>query len=440
MAMLAAMCGLAAGLAPEIAAAQTARKAAVKKGVHAAAASAPKAIVEDWLTWGGKNRDFIVNTSGLADSWPAAGPKKIWTRPLGDGYSSIAFENGPDGGTLYTAYRRGSDDVIIAMEAATGKTRWEYAYANPFTNSYSEKVGPGPYAMPQVIGDRVITASGTGKIHSIDKRTGKVVWSHDLYREFHASHLEFGYACHGLPYKDTLIFLSGGNGDGAIALRQSDGAVVWKALQFTNGYSSPILISVDGQTQAVALTAKTVFGFNPDNGALLWSHPHETQYGLNVATPVWWAGGNVLFVGSAYGVGARAIELHQAGGKTTVKQLWYDPHLEVHLSNVIQRDGWVYFTSGYNGPTLTSAVELKTGRIAWRNRAFAKAQMLWADGKVIVADQDGTLALCRMTPEKLEVLAQAPVLESIAWTPPTLAGTRLYIRDRRSIMALELGR
>src|ERR1035441_7309331 len=81
--------------------------------------------------------------------------------------------------------------------AATGKTLWEYEYENPFTNDYSEAVGPGPYAMPQVVGDRVVTASGTGKIHSLHKKTGKPKWSHDLYNEFHATQLKFGYACHG---------------------------------------------------------------------------------------------------------------------------------------------------------------------------------------------------------------------------------------------------
>jgi hypothetical protein len=30
-------------------------------------------------------------------------------------------------------------------------------------------------------------------------------------------------------------------------------------------------------------------------------------------------------------------------------------------------------------------------------------------------------------------------LENIAWTPPTLVGTRLYVRDRKTMMALELG-
>ncbi|HWZ31982.1 MAG TPA: PQQ-binding-like beta-propeller repeat protein [Bryobacteraceae bacterium] len=410
-----------------VAVAQTASKTA--GGIKARAP-----VVEDWPVWGGKNRDFIVNTSGLADSWPSSGPPKIWTRPLGDGYSAIAEENG----VLYTAFRRSGAEVIAALDAATGKTLWEYGYPTVFINDFKEKVGPGPYAMPQVIGDRVVTASAIGKIHSLDKKTGKVVWSHDLYNEFHASHLVYGYSCHALPYKDTLIFLAGGSGDAAIALRQSDGTVVWKSLQFSNAYSSPLLINVDGQQQVVAVGAKTIFGFSPDNGQLYWSHPHETQYGLAVSTPVW-GPGNLLFAASAYGLGARVVELHQAGGKNSVKELWSDPHLELHWGSVIQRDGWLYFVSGYNGPALLSAVEMKTGKIGWRQRGFAKAELLWADGKFILADEDGTLALCRMSPEKLEVLSKAQVLESIAWSPPTLVGTRLYLRDRKNIVALDLG-
>jgi outer membrane protein assembly factor BamB len=407
----------------------------VALGLAAPTAKKATPAGEDWLLWGGRNRDFLVNTSGLADSWPAAGPKKVWSRPLGDGYSAIAEE----GGVLYTAYRRLSHDVITALDAASGKTFWEYEYDNPFTNAYNEEVGPGPYAMPQVVGDRLVTASGTGKIYSLDKKTGKPRWSHDLYSEFHATRLQFGYSCHGLPYKDMLIYQAGGNGDGVIAFRQSDGAVVWKALQFTNSHSSPLLINVDGQAQVVVVAANTVFGFNPDNGALLWTHEHKTDYGLAVSTPVW-APGNLLFVASAYGTGARVLQLNQSGGKTTVKQLWYDRHLELHIGTAIQRDGYVYISRGYNGPALMTAVELKTGKIKWQERGFAKAQLLWADGKLILADADGTLALCRVTPDKFEVLSKASVLQSIAWTPPTLVGTRLYLRDRKTIASYDLAR
>ena len=64
------------------------KKATTK--VTQAAKATQAARAEDWLVWGGKNRDFLVDSSGLADSWPAAGPRKLWSRALGDGYSAIA--------------------------------------------------------------------------------------------------------------------------------------------------------------------------------------------------------------------------------------------------------------------------------------------------------------------------------------------------------------
>jgi hypothetical protein len=83
---------------------------------------------------------------------------------------------------------------------------------------------------------------------------------------------------------------------------------------------------------------------------------------------------------------------------------------------------------------------MKTGDTKWRERGFGKAQLIYADGKIILADEDGALALFKPTPEKFELLTKATVLESISWTPPTLAGTRLYWRDRKTIAAFELGR
>jgi outer membrane protein assembly factor BamB len=404
--------------------------------ISAFARSGPDDVAQDdWLLWGGRNRDFRVHATGLADSWPVDGPRKLWSRPLGDGYSGIAEENG----ILYTAFRRESNDVITALDATTGKMLWEYEYDNPFTNAFSEKVGPGPYAMPQVLGDRVVSASGTGKIYSLDKRTGKPIWSHDLYVEFGGTRLEFGYACHGLPYKDTVIYLAGGQGGAAVAFRQSDGAVVWKALSFTNAHSSPLLIDVDGQLQVVALLADEVIGFSPDNGAQFWSHEHKTPNGLAVSTPVW-APGNLLFIASAYNAGARVLRIARSGGRTTATELWSDPRLQLHWGTAILRDGYVYLSSGYNGPAFLTAVDLKTGVKKWQERGFAKAQLLFADGKIILADEDGTLALVRANPEKLEVLSRASVLQSIAWTPPTLVGTRLYIRDRRTIAAFDVSR
>jgi len=387
----------------------------------------------DWLLWGGPHRDFIAPSTGLASTWPASGPRKLWSRALGDGYSSIAVE----GTTLYTTYRRGSDDVITALDSRTRTSIWEYTYAAKFQSSYAEAVGPGPYAMPQVVGDRIVTASGTGIIHSLDKKTGRPIWSHDLYKEFGGTFLEFGYSCHALPYKDTLILLAGGHGSGALAFRQSDGAVVWKGLDFQNAHSSPLLIEVDGQPQVVALLAFEVVGFSPDTGQLLWRHPHNTQNGLAISTPVW-APGNLLFISSAYEGGSRVLELHQSGGKTTIKELWYNQRLKSHFGTVIRLGDYVYFSSGHDGPALMTCVKLRTGEIAWQERGFAKAQLLAADREWILVDEDGTLALVEPTPAEFRVQTRTAMLEHISWTAPTLSGTTLYLRDRHSVMALDL--
>jgi outer membrane protein assembly factor BamB len=396
----------------------------------------PPAADQNWTVWGGPQRDFNAGGTGLfpktGDKWLRHPPKKLWERPLGDGYSAIAVEDG----TLYTAYRKDANDVVIALDAATGRTLWEYGYAAPFKNAYSAVVGPGPYAMPQVIGDRVVTASGIGRIHSIEKKTGRPVWSWDLYESIAGDKLDFGYSSHALPYKDSLIVIAGGRKSAALRLRQSDGTAVWQKLKLQNAHSSPILIEVDGQPQVAILLADEIVGLDPETGDLLWRHPHQTDNGLAVSTPVW-APGNLLFLSTAYNGGARVLKLSRSGNSTTVQELWHNPRVQSHIGSVIRQGGFVYLSSGQSVGLLT-AVELQTGRVAWQVRDFVKAQLLGADGRLIVLDEDGNLGIGIATPEKFQAVAKWPMLTSIAWTTPTLSGNRLYLRDRRVIVALDL--
>lgn len=390
----------------------------------------------NWRVWGGPQRDFNSAATGLfpktGEKWLATPPKKLWQRALGDGYSAIAVEDG----VLYTGYRRDANDVIVALDANTGAQLWEYSYGATFKNAYSAAVGPGPYAMPQVVGDRVVTASGIGLVHSLEKKTGRPVWSWDLYKNAAGNSLDFGYSSHALPYKDSLILVAGGRTSGVLRVRQSDGTAIWQKHRVQNAHSSPILIDVDGQPQVAILLAGEIVGIDPELGDVLWRHPHKTENGLAISTPVW-APGNLLFVSTAYGGGARVLKLARAGASTTVQELWYNPRVQVHFGSVIRQGAFLYMSSGQSVGLLT-AVELQTGRVAWQVRDFVKAQLLGADGKLIVLDEDGNLGIGIASPERFQAVAKWPMLASIAWTPPTVAGTRLYVRDRRNIMALDL--
>jgi outer membrane protein assembly factor BamB len=333
--------------------------------------------------------------------------------------------------------RRAAEELVVALDAATGKTLWELKYPAPVDGlDFSE--GAGPHATPLIVGDRLFAASTRRELFALDKATGKVVWSHDLIREYGQQDLDRGYMCSPLFYDGTVIVTMGGKGQAVAAFNAQTGALAWKSGSFEFAPASPMLIDVDGQTQLLVFGGDRIVGMNPANGATLWTHPHKTSWGLNISTPVWSPADRLLFVSSAYGTGSRVLELRQAGGKTTVTEKWASNRLRVHIGTVIRLGDHVYGSSGDFGPAFLSAVDVRTGQMTWQDRSFARAQLLHADGKTLVLDEDGNLGLVTLSPQGVKVLARAPVLQHLAWTPPTLVGTTLYVRDRRSVAALDL--
>lgn len=387
----------------------------------------------DWPQWGGPARDFKSDAKGLAATWPEGGPRRLWSRDLGEGYSAIAVA----GGKLFTMYRRGEKDVVVALDAATGKTLWEYAYDAPFAPEYSMENGPGPHATPTVAGERVFTAGPTGKFNALDAKTGKLLWSHDLMSEYKGTIRVNGYACSPLVYRDMVLMMVGGEGHALMAFEQKTGRVVWKKHDFKNSPGSPLIINVGGQDQLVAFMWDTIVGVDPRTGDLLWTHPHETEFGLNVSTPVW-GEDNLLFVSSSYGGGSRVLRLMRDGKKTKVEEVWAHKLMRVHYSNVVRLGDYVYGSSGDFGTAPLTAVNVKTGKVAWRDRSLARASFVVAEGRLILLDEDGNLALATPLEDGLKLHSKVELLKSNAWTVPTLAGTRLYVRDRKTIMALDL--
>src|SRR5678815_4928367 len=113
--------------------------------------------------------------------------------------------------------------------------------------------------------------------------------------------------------------------------------------------------------------------------------------------------------------------------------------MRIHFTNEIRVGDLVYGSSGDFGPAPFTAVDVKTGKILWRHRSFSRASFLFADGRFIILDEDGHLLLATATAEGLTVTSKADLLTNKAWTVPSLSGTRLYLRDRENIVALELG-
>ncbi|OWY70226.1 hypothetical protein B7486_15615 [cyanobacterium TDX16] len=387
-----------------------------------------------WGQFGGPAQDFKASCGTLATEWPDEGPKQLWSRDLCEGYSGIVI----DGDVLYTMGREGDKETVLAINAKDGKTIWQQGYESPPREGHVREFGEGPRGTPTIDGDRIYTIGVSGKMHCLNKKDGEILWSHDLWEEYKGNFLNHGYSSSVFAYGDTAIALVGGKGHSIVAFDKKTGKEVWKGLDFDNSYSSPKLIKVDGEEHLVCFMASEVVAINPKNGKLLWSFEHKNRWGQNICQPII-GDDHMVFITSVDTAGSKGLKLSKKDGKFEVEEVWANRKVAVHHSNAIRVGDYIYTSTGGQGPGLFFAVNAKTGDMAYRKRGFSKATLLMAGDKFLLLDEDGKLGLVEATPEKFDILAQAKVLDRVSWTVPTLVGTKLYLRDKKKLVALELG-
>jgi hypothetical protein len=165
---------------------------------------------------------------------------------------------------------------------------------------------------------------------------------------------------------------------------------------------------------------------------------HRPRGAAFAATPLWDPETQTLVF--SFQGGSTALRISAAGSQVTVERLWHNNKVRSVFSNLLLVGGVIDMARGSYGPGFLTSADVKTGEPKWSARGFPNANFLQADGKLIILDEDGWLVLARQKPDSsLEILSKAHVLAHNAWAIPTLAGTTLYLRDRKIIMALDLG-
>src|SRR5688572_1546608 len=133
----------------------------------ACAATAAHAL--DWPQWRGPDRTDVSKETGLLKSWPEGGPKRLWLyENAGNAYSGPAIVNGK----LFTLGTRDGNEVLLALDANTGKELWAAKVGSILKNKW----GDGPRGTPAVDGDRVYALSGPGDLVCVNVAAGKVLW------------------------------------------------------------------------------------------------------------------------------------------------------------------------------------------------------------------------------------------------------------------------
>ena len=300
--------------------------------------------------------------------------------------------------------------------------------------------GMGPNATPLIIGDRIISIGIAGRLRCLDLATGKLLWQHNLSKEFGRRKRveEYGYSASPLLYDNKVIVQVGGDDHAVVAFNPTDGTIAWKSYPGGVSYGAASIRKLAGQDHFIYFEPEGVVALDPANGKLLWRWRIPVDNG-NHLTPVVKCDDNHLFVASQFtSGGGRLLNITTQGEKFGVKELWFKSKLRASCWTHIKVGDYIYGSSGGHDLSIFTAFNWRTGKTAWRKRAFQMAQCLRADDRLIILDQDGNLAMATVSPDGYEMLGTVPITQRVSWTAPTLVGTRLFVRDRKHILALDL--
>lgn len=381
-----------------------------------------------WPQWRGPNRDGVAAAASVPVTWPETVTLK-WKQQVGEGYSSPVVE----GGRVFVHSRRDPEEIVTALDLASGKAVWTDRYAAPFAkNQYAKQMARGPFSSPLVSGGRLFTLGVTAVLSAYDAASGKLLWRKDWSKEIDTSKLFTGTAMSPIVHGGLLIVHVGDDGEGAFrAFDPASGKERWSLPGHGPGYASPIVTTVAGVRHMVTMTDKAVVGIDPAAGTLLWQIPFPDEWNENIVTPV--VAGDVLVV-SGTRKGTLGYRLEKSAGGWAAKQVWHNAELAMYMSSPIADGTFVYGLSSRRKGQLF-CLDAKTGVAKWttEGRAAQNAALVSAGPNLLVLTSDGDLLVVKRSPEGFEEVRRYKVAQTQTWSHPILVGNQLVIRDADSV-------
>jgi outer membrane protein assembly factor BamB len=391
------------------------------------------AFALDWPQWRGPARDAHQTETGLLQQWPAGGPKRLWMfEKAGMGYSGFAVA----GGKLFTMGVRDGQEVLYALDAATGKELWATPMGALYEKGgekpdYNVNWGEGPRSTPTVDGDRVYALGAWGNLVCASTKDGKKLWSRTM-QDLGGSTFGWGYSESPTVDGAKVVCTPGGPQGTIAALDKMTGKTIWQSKELTDQaqYASLVPATIHGVPQYVQRTMQALVGVAAKDGKVVWRSPWEGRTAM-IPTPI--VKGNFVFGTGGYGIGCKMVEVKADG---TASEVYRHGNMENHHGGVILIGDYIY---GHSKQGWT-CLDFKTGEPKWvENQKLKKGAIAYAGGRLYLLDEKtGQVVLIEPSPEAwkehgrftLEPQSKVRNPKGAIWTHPVIANGRLYLRDQ----------
>ena len=385
------------------------------------------AFAGDWPRFLGPDANGISAEKGINKAWNEKKPAQLWTFKLSDG--GFAGPSVADG-KVFIIDRQGDNDVVRALEFATGKPVWEYPYPEP------GKPDQGSFARatPTFDNGKLYTLSRLGLLNCLNAKDGKKIWAVNIKDTFKGQMPKWQYSMSPVIDGPNVIVVPGGPDAAVAVLNKETGETVLKGGgSDVAGYATPTIATIGGKKQYVVFMAKNVIGVNAADGKLVWSFPWETKFDVNAAMPIV-IGEDTVLITSDYARGCAALKI--AGDK--VEKLYENKEIQSHFSTPIFFNGNIY---GSTDPGDLVCLDPKTGKAVWRQGGFEKGGIIIVDGTIIAMNgKDGDVIMVELKPDAYKELGRfkPEALGGKSWTAPILADGKLIIRNQAVLACFDL--
>jgi len=401
------------------------------------AAELPHDAPRDWWPqFHGPRRDNRATETGLLRRWPEGGPKLVWqARGIGEGYASVAVA----GGRIYTAGNLDDKTVITALDLS-GRQLWQAVNGPAYDRSY-----PGARSTPTFSEGKLYHLNGDGHVACLDAATGRMIWQLSMLDRFQGRIPTWGLAESLLVDGSRVICCPGGPEVAVAALDKESGQTVWTTTGVGDkpAYASPIIVDYQGLRQIVTMTSASAIGVHAESGRLLWRHPREAPFDVNVSTLIFHQG--ELAFSCTWGRGTTKLALDVSGDRCSARQVWHTAEFDNEHGGMVLVDGHLYgLADGNHRNRHWACAAWETGEVTYTSKDLpvkASGTLTYADGMLYVLSDRGAVALVRAQPERFEIVSQFDLPkqgEGPLWAHPVVCGGRLYVRHAQYLYAYDV--
>ena len=396
------------------------------------AAGVNPTFAQEWTQWRGPSRDGIVSAAVIPKQWPKS-VKRAWAVEIGEGYSSPVVANG----RAFLHSRRDPEEIVTAIDLASGKIAWQQKYQAAFTkNQYATAMAKGPNSTPLVAGGRLFTLGVTGILTAWNVSDGTIAWRQDYSSSIDTSKLFCGTAMSPMLEDGSLIVQVGSDvhGGRVLALDPATGKERWAWKGPGPGYASPLAVTIDSVRQIITMTNGSIVGIDAANGASLWSIPFQDDWHENIVSPLWT--GNALIV-SGPRQGTHAYAITRADGKWHTQQQWKNADVTMYTAAPVVADGVIYGMSNKRRGQFV-AVRASDGWLKWSTtgRDGSHASILQHGEHLLFITDGGVLIVARRTAQGFTEERRYEISQSPTWSVPVMLPDGMLVRDAAGVVKL----